>query len=652
MIKNTLKDKLNTLLKKDGRLWDKETKELNQTLLKDLIDKLDEKLIKLLLSDKNIKNNFFIKVDNAFVFNKDNFKFFIDENKIDNSYTKYRNKIGLSVKNKFLSERNEVVLNWPFKDCVLEGGMTKEDQKSNEIFFNEVLAKDEIDRLFDSKALTNFIKHVAKGEEKIKNFKRNGDGIIKNNLVIKGNNLLSLHSLKEQFEGKIKLIYIDPPYNTGGSTETFTYNNSFNHSTWLTFMKNRLEVAKDFLRDDGFVAITIDHNELFYLGTLADEVFGRDNLLGVVNVVIRPQGRQFSKFFSATTEYMLVYSKKWETAEFRSVVIDENVKENYDQQDEEGSFKYVPLMYSRFVEEKMAKAKEKYFYPIYVSKDLKNITLTKKEGYYEVFPINNKREICWKVQKDKFRELLKSQRERYKVLKEKNGGVQVYEKFREGEGTKIKTHWIGKRYNATTSGTGVLKKLMGDKIFSYPKSLYAVLDTLKIMTSKEDVVMDFFAGSGTTGHATLELNKEDGGNRQFILIEQLDTHLNVIKKRLKKVLEKSNSKESFVSLELMKWNEEIKEKILNAKNLKELVSLFDEIYEKYFLNYNVKTKEFKEKTLKEEGFKKLSLDKQKKLFVGMLDMNQMYINFSERNDKKYNLKKEDIELSEKFYNKK
>jgi len=282
MVENKFKNKLYKLLKKDSRLWNEETKEFNETLLKDLIDKLDEKIIELLLGGKELKEKFFIKVKDArlpdgqvFVLKQNELKFFIDENKLDNSYTQYQNKIGLRVGNKLLSERDEVVLDWPFKDCVLEGGMTKEDQKRNEIFFNEVLAKDEIDRLYDSKALVNWKRYTVKGNEKVKELKRDKDGTIRENLIIKGNNLLALHSLKEQFAGKVKLIYIDPPYNTENGL--FGYNDNFNHSSWLTFMKNRLEIAKDLLSNDGSIYINIDYNETHYLKLLMDEVFGRKN---------------------------------------------------------------------------------------------------------------------------------------------------------------------------------------------------------------------------------------------------------------------------------------------------------------------------------------------------------------------------------------
>ena len=129
--------------------------------------------------------------------------------------------------------------------------------------------------------------------------------------------------MEKTYQEKIKLIYCDPPYNTGGSSDIFSYNNNFKHSTWLTFMKNRLEISKRLLRKDGFIAITIDHVELFYLGALADEIFGQENRVGIVTIFINPKGRQHERYFSASTEYMLVYAKDVKEAEFQSVTIDE-----------------------------------------------------------------------------------------------------------------------------------------------------------------------------------------------------------------------------------------------------------------------------------------------------------------------------------------
>jgi len=668
---NKLKKTLEKVLRQEEVFLDTETGELNYIKIKDSADKIDENLIALLVGNKELKDKFFSKIKDVYIFNINDFKFFLDESRIDNSYTKYANKIGLSDGSELLKNRSEVVLDFPFKDCVLEGGQSTEEgidtnfeyskkskqyeekkSERKEIFFNQVLAHDEIDRLFEKKVLVKwkrFTKNSDKNGETVKEIKRDDNGLIKENLIIKGNNLLALHSLKSEFAGKIKLIYIDPPYNTEGDADTFAYNNNFKHSAWLTFIKNRLEIAKEMLREDGFVALTIDHFELFYLGALADEIFGRGNRLGVVSVVIRPQGRQFSKFFSATTEYMLVYAKNEKLAKFNGVILDDSKRLEYTEKDEKGTFKYEPLMYSRFVEEKLEKG-DKYFYPIFVSKDLDTITLEKKSGYMEILPTNKKRKIAWRIQKNKFKELLLERPEDFKAIKDKGGNVQIFEKYREEDGTKIKTHWIGKRYNATTSGTGVLKEIFGEKVFSYPKALYAVLDTIKIMTNNDDIILDFFAGSGTTGHAVFELNKEiKDSNRKFILIEQMDYAETVIAPRMVEVLKRNELHNSVVYTELAKWNEKAKEEINKSKDLPELIKLLDTLYEKYFLNYNVRLKDFKEKIIEEDNFKSLSLDEQKRMFLAMLDLNQMYVQESEMSDKQFGISKEDQKLTKEFY---
>jgi len=290
---------LENLLKKDSRLVDG-NKELNLAMIRELVDKTDEKLIELLLSNGDIKKKFFMKVKEVLVFKQSDFKFFLDANQIDNSYTEYENKIGLSSRSYLLKDIGDVVLNFPFKDCVLEGGQSTEEgidvyfeyneekekyeieeAQRKEIFFNEVLAQDEIDRLFEPKAFTNIKKYTPKGEEKIKTFSRNENGMIFDNLIIRGNNLLALNSLKEVYTGKVKLIYIDPPYNTGN--DSFKYNDKFNHSSWLVFMKNRLEASKQLLAADGFLCIHLDDNEVSYLKVLCDEIFGRDNFINTIS---------------------------------------------------------------------------------------------------------------------------------------------------------------------------------------------------------------------------------------------------------------------------------------------------------------------------------------------------------------------------------
>ncbi|MEZ8236069.1 DNA methyltransferase [Vibrio splendidus] len=231
---------------------------------------LDPSLLKLLLSDEQLKGHFFQDVDGMLIFDKVAFQRFVNNKSfLPDSFTQFKNKIGLSVNTHYLNESNDVVLSWPYKDCVLEGGQTKEDQKRSEVFWNETLAPEQVDTLLAPKALQNFVKYAEDGEHTDFLLKQN------DNLIIKGNNLLALHTLKAKFLGKVDLIYIDPPFNT--ENDSFRYNDKFNHSTWLTFMKNRLEIAKELLNPNGTIYVHIDHNEGHYLKVLMDEVFGKEN---------------------------------------------------------------------------------------------------------------------------------------------------------------------------------------------------------------------------------------------------------------------------------------------------------------------------------------------------------------------------------------
>ena len=274
--KTSLLDELKGLLGGDKRFI-ADGQLLKNTIVEHAL-KLDKDLIRLLLSKKRIKERFFCDIDGTLVFDKDKFISFVDNKQfLPDSYTAFKNKIGLTFdgKDDYLKERKDVVLVWPYKDCVLEGGQTKEDQKRDEIFWNETLAPDEIDRLFEPKVLTSFKRFDKKGEHKVSEIKDT------DNLIIKGNNLLALHTLKKRFAGKVKLIYIDPPYNIGG--DSFQYNDSFKHSTWLTFMKNRLEAAKELLDKHGTIWINVDDTEAYYLKILCDEIFDRDNF--VANII-------------------------------------------------------------------------------------------------------------------------------------------------------------------------------------------------------------------------------------------------------------------------------------------------------------------------------------------------------------------------------
>lgn len=229
---------------------------LNKNKLAELARRYDPQLLNLLMTEPTTSSHFFSRLEEGvLVFKKDTFLQFLNNKEfLPDSFTAYKTKIGLATSdNKYLSENNEVVLNFPYKDCILEGGQTKEDANRQELFFNETLAPTEINRLLDDKVLTNFKRFDADGEHEVKEVSDT------DNLIIKGNNLIALHSLKKRFAEKVKLIYIDPPYNTGN--DSFGYNDSFNHSTWLTFIKNRFTIAKDLLSEDGVIFVQCDDNE-------------------------------------------------------------------------------------------------------------------------------------------------------------------------------------------------------------------------------------------------------------------------------------------------------------------------------------------------------------------------------------------------------
>ena len=336
------------------------------------------------------------------------------------------------------------------------------------------------------------------------------------NILIEGDNYHALSVLNYTHQDKIDVIYIDPPYNTGA--KTWRYNNdfvdkddSFRHSKWLSFMNKRLRIAYNLLPSDGFLICAIDENELFTLGLLLDEIFGENNRLGLVTVLHNPKGRNQSKFFSANSEFMLVYARNIEYVNFNKVALTEDVQLSFNQSDEQGKYRLEPFMRARTIWSRQNRPKN--WYPIYVSKDLKDITSHKKAGYYEVYPItNNRKEMAWKNVRETFDQL--NDEDYFTAIKE-GDKIRVYHKYREQQ--VLKNVWLDQKYQSEFHGTNLLKKMLGRNIFDYPKSLYLLIDILKLITKRDSVVLDFFAGSGTTGHAILEINKQDNGSRSFIL---------------------------------------------------------------------------------------------------------------------------------------
>ncbi|MGB9809693.1 MAG: site-specific DNA-methyltransferase, partial [Caldanaerobacter sp.] len=320
--KLTLFDELKELLKEDERFISTDNKLLRNIII-EMAVKLDKDFIKLLLKNDKIREQFFKDIDGILVFDKEKFvKFMSNKRLLPDSYTSFKNKIGLMTGKEYISNCDEVVLVWPFKDCILEGGQEKTDEEREEIFHNEILAPDEIDRLLEPKVFTNFKRINKDGEHEVIEIKPN------DNLIIKGNNLLALHSLKKRYAGKIKLIYIDPPYNTG--SDEFRYNDNFNHSTWLTFMKNRLEVAKELLKEDGIIFVQIDNRELAYLKVLMDEIFCRDNFLAMITLKTKaPGGVGQESFLFDICEYILIYAKDKDKVKNYTPFVETELDDNY-----------------------------------------------------------------------------------------------------------------------------------------------------------------------------------------------------------------------------------------------------------------------------------------------------------------------------------
>ena len=558
-------------------------------------------------------------------------------------YTKFGNKIGLYSNGKggFIKNDTDVVLNFPFKDAVLEAGMSKEDVGREERFLHIEVDSKDIDTLEEPKVLTDFC-YIDKDGRKALNASSDieffdTEGNLKQNLLIKGNNLLALYTLRERLAGQVKLVYIDPPYNTRTDANTFAYNNNFNHSSWLTFMKNRLEVAKELLTEDGIIFIDIDHYELFYLGVLADEIFGAENRIGVLAVVNNLGGR-FSKFFSQAHENKIVYAKNADKAEIKEIAVDNS--QRFQLVDDIGNYKRRALQ--RSGDGSLREDRPTMFYPIFYNPNTGDITTVKpsSDGYVEMLPIDtNGVERRWRWGKAMVEQKWQTEIE----VRETNGEFRLYTKDRI-KGEKPKTVWLKPEYSGA-SGTNSLKDLLGNKAFSYPKAVAQVRDAIQISTEPDDIVLDFFGGSGTTAQAVMEQNAIDGGMRKFIIVEQMDYINTVSFKRLENGIKKYYQDSSFVYFELKKHNQEYLDRIMEATSLKELEDIYVDMRNNAFLKFWFDRKEFE----KEENFRNLDIEGRKQKLVDVLDENQLYLNYADMGDTRHKVTADEKALTDKFY---
>lgn len=533
---------------------------------------MDEDLLHLLLSEQVLKDHFFKKVNDTFIFDKVEFTWVLNSREfLPESYTMYKNKIGLvDSSGDLISQKQDVTLVWPYKDCVLEGGQTKDDEKRDEVFYNETLAPDQVTRLLYPKALANAKRYSYAGDYDLTGKAVGGEGTVTyeetteflddDNLIIKGNNLLALSSLLRRYEGKVKLIYIDPPYNTGN--DSFGYNDRFNHSTWLTFMKNRLELARQLLAPEGAIYVQLDYHQVHYAKVLMDEIFGEDNF-----------------------QREIIWRIGWISG-YKSA--DKNWIRNHDT-------------------------------ILFYSKDSTRLNFNK---YY--------------IPREEFKDIAKSEAERY----------------------PIEDVWNGNEYDdlnsiaiVSFSGETVSKMLEPDDAVKGQKTEKLIERIIKAHTEENDIVLDCFGGTGTTGAVALKTK------RKFILCEQLDKHIDIMMRRMNRVMEgeqcgvsRRNSwigGGSFVYCELAERSETLMKGLQSAKDSDSILAILDEATEKGLLRPSVLPDDLKKTR---EDFLEFSLDEQRRLVMELLDKNKLYVNLCDMEDENMGLSENSRAFTRGFYN--
>ena len=560
----------------DGRLLRNKVAEAAATL--------DPGLLRLLLSDAEAKKRFFADVDGTAVFDKTAFGWVVENRAfLPDSFTRFKNRIGLTdARGEFLASSGDVVLSFPYKDCVLEGGQTKEDQKRSEVFYNRALAPDEIDRLLDPKALCRAVRHDKDGAHPATSFDPAAD-----NLVLKGNNLLALASLLPRYEGKVKLIYIDPPFNTGN--DSFNYNDSFSRSTWLVFMRNRLELAKQLLSQDGNIFIHIDINQSHYLKVLCDEMFRKDNFVEeIIWAYGSPSGGRAATPKPVNVhDYLLHYAKDYNARKQNRVYIP------YSQKYIDDWFKF-----------------------------------TDEDG--------------------------RQYRRRLRGRDENGETVWIRQYLDESKGIPLSTVWtdIQQVYadpraykEGSKADVEVIKAFKGGQ---KPEALLKRI--LDMTTDPGDLVVDFHAGTGTTGATALKTG------RRFILCEQMDDQIEIIENRLKKTIAGDaagvskiagwKGGGSFVSCELAKCNAVFAEEIAKAADDAALTALLWKILDTGYASHRVWTKNVKEY---EADFAALPTEEKRKVLFDLLDANMLYVNRSDAADAESGLSDADKAFTRSFY---
>ena len=598
---------------------------LNKTLIVDHAFQMNEELLTLLINNKHLKNYFFANVNKTLVFDKIAFQEVITNKQLlDDSFTKYKKDIGLNIEEPS-ANFNNVVLDWPYKDCLLEGGQSNEDETRNEIFWNNTLAKSEIGNLLTPKVLTNFNFYGDAKKEDLKY----------DNQVIFGNNLVALHSIKKAYAGKVQAIYCDPPYNTG--KDSFGYNDRFNHSTWLTFFKNRMEVCRDIMNVRGSIWISLDDREVHYAKVLLDGIFGRENFISSVIWEKKYAPQNDAKYFSDNHDHILVYAKDKMRCLFNGLPRTAEANSRYTNLDNDSRGPWKPD--NPYVK-----------------------TYSKAYDYEVTLPsgrtIKPAKGRCWRCNKEEFQRLVDDNR----IWFGKDGNnIPAFKRFLSDVKQTITplTVWrykdedmlsevsqVGHNQNATKE----LKEFHDLSKFNTPKPEHLIKRILDISSNEQDIVLDPFAGSGTTAAVALKMK------RKFITCEQMDYGKDIIINRLQQVINQDQGGISdetsweggggFCSYELKKLNQDWIEKIVGISTIKDLKSTIKELINHDYLSVYSDTNKLL-KSIEETSVD--SLEFAKATLIEILDKSQLYLSYSEIEDKRHEISKEEIALNHLLY---
>lgn len=602
-------ESLETALKSDPRFISQDGL-LLKPVIQDAASRLDAALIKSLMDLPNLKEHFFTTIEGIVIFDKEKFDWVLSSKEfLPDSFTKYRNKIGLSADDRGLvASSSDITLVWPFKDCVLEGGQGEDNEKRNEIFYNETLAPDEIGRLLSPKAFQNVCKYGTDGASPISNYDAS------DNLIIKGNNLLALSSLLERYEGQIKCIYIDPPYNTG--SDGFNYNDKFNHSTWLTFIKNRLLLAKRLLSEDGLIFVSLDDKEVHYCKVLMDEIFGRENFVTDIAHKARASVSN-DKIISVSHNHLLLFAR--------------NERRVFENREEFG-----------------------------LEKDTSTFKLKDDVGYYKLVPVDGPGgarkgnpfyeflgvEGYWRFSKAKMQEMFDDGL----IVKQGKSLQQKYYKSKADGKRQTITTWWDEGLLTSSASTELNKNL--ELQFSNPKNESLIELILEFATKPGELVLDFFLGSGTTAAVAHKME------RRYIGIEQMDYISSVTVPRLRKVIDGEQggvSKTqnwkgggSFVYLELAEQSEQLMARLEGTTDTAEIRAILDDATEHGRLRPSVLPMQLRETSL---DFEALELEEQKQVTAELIDKNRLYVNAADIDDSTYILSEADINFTRSFYGK-